>query len=267
MLSRAPDDFDLAEAALLVAQREYPGLDVAHYLGRLDGLAERARRGLPAHASTLETVTVLNRVLYEVEGYAGDADDFYNPCNSYLNMVLDHKRGIPITLSIIYLAVGRRLGLALDGVSFPGHFLVRLGDGADLVILDPYLRGQVVSEAAMNRRLQDLYGADAPALTRDMLAAAAPREILARLARNLKGIYLHTQDYERALYAANCVLLATPDMGDELRDRGRIFERLECYRAASADFRRYLDLKPDAADLRDIRARLLLLQRAAARLN
>ncbi len=267
LLADEAHGFDLAEAVLLLSQKEYPELDIPHYLRRLDALAAHARELLPADAGQLERVAVLNRILFDEEGFRGNAQDYYDPRNSFLNEVLDRKCGIPISLSIIYLAVGQRLGLNLEGVSFPGHFLVKLATGSSMVVLDPFVRGQVVSEAELILLLQTVHGGEPPLFTADLLATASKIDILVRVLRNLKGIYLHQQDFDRALYVANCILLLAPDNAEALRDRGRIYERLECFRAALQDFRRYLELDPGAMDHRDVRARLPILLQAAARLN
>lgn len=259
--------FDLAEAVLLLSRKEYPGLDIPHYLRRLDALAARARELLPLSAGQLERVAALNRILFDEEGFRGNTQDYYDPRNSYLNEVLDRKCGIPISLSIIYLAVGQRLGLSLEGVSFPGHFLVKLASGSSMLVLDPYVRGQVVSEAELRLLLQTVHAGDPPPYSADLLVSASKVDILLRVLRNLKSIYWHQQDFNRALYVANCMLVLDADNAEALRDRGHIYERLECFRAALDDFRRYLELDPGALDHRDVRARLPFLLQAAARLN
>ncbi len=259
--------FDLAEAVLLLSQKDYPALDIPYYLRRLDALAAHARAHLPASAGELERVAVLNRILFDEEGFRGNAEDYYDPRNSYLNEVLDRKCGIPISLSILYLAVGQRLGLSLEGVSFPGHFLVKLATGSSMVVLDPFVRGQVVSEVELRLLLQTVQVGDLPLATADLLASASKIDILVRVLRNLRGIYWHQQDLDHALYVVNCILALVPDNAESLRDRGRIYERLECFRAALEDFSRYLELEPGAADHRDVRARLPVLLQAAARLN
>ncbi len=267
LLADKAHGFDLAEAVLLLSQKDYPELDIPYYLQRLDTLAAQARERLPSSAGELERVAVLNRVLFDEEGFRGNAEDYYDPRNSYLNEVLDRKCGIPISLSIIYLAVGQRLGLSLEGVSFPGHFLVKLATGSSVVVLDPFVRGQVVSEVELRLLLQTVQGGEQPLVTADLLASASKIDILVRVLRNLRGIYWHQQDFDRALYVVNCILALVPDNAETLRDRGRIYERLECFRAALEDFRRYLELDPGAADHRDVRARLPVLLQAAARLN
>ena len=135
------------------------------------------------------------------------------------------------------------------------------------VVLDPFIRGQVLAEADVNQRLRDLYTVESPPVPAQQLGSAGAREILARLLRNLKGIYLHQEKFSRALYAVNCLLVVAPDSQEEVRDRGRIYERLECFRAALDDYQNYLELDPAAPDARSIRARLPQLKKAAARLN
>ena len=178
--------FDLAEAVLLLSQKDYPALDIPYYLRRLDALAAHARAHLPASAGELERVAVLNRILFDEEGFRGNAEDYYDPRNSYLNEVLDRKCGIPISLSIIYLAVGQRLGLSLEGVSFPGHFLVKLATGSSMVVLDPFVRGQVVSEVELRLLLQTVQVGDLPLATADLLASQQDRYPGARAAQSAR---------------------------------------------------------------------------------
>ena len=268
LLADQAGGFDLAQAVLLLSLKEYPGLDIPQYLRRLDALAQRVREHLPSSAGHLEKVAVLNRILFEEEGFRGNAEDYYDPRNSYFNEVFDRKCGNPISLSILYLAVGQRLGLSIEGVSFPGHFLVKLATGSSMVVLDPFVRGQVVSEAELKLLLETVYSTEPPPLfTADLLATASNVDILVRVLRNLKGIYWHQQDWDRALYTVNCLLVLVPDHAEALRDRGHLYERLECFRAALEDFRRYLALAPGAPDHREVRARLPGLLQAAARLN
>ena len=267
LLGCEEDEIDLAETALRIAEKEYPGLNVQHYLGQLDQLAACALSHLPARAGPVEVIDALNRELFEIQGFRGNSEDYYDPRNSYLNEVLDRRLGIPITLSIVYMAIGRRLGLALEGVAFPGHFLVKLATDDSMLVLDPFVRGLAVSEPELSLRLQEVFGTEAPVFTKDLLATAGKKEILTRMLRNVKGIYLHKQEFERALYTANCLLLLSPNSSDELRDRGLIYERLECFRAALEDYQRYLELVPAAVDSHEISARLPILQSATAKLN
>ncbi len=263
------EEIDLAEAALVVAAHEYPGLDVLAYRARLDELADILKRRLRRDIGPTETLIALNRYLFDEIGFRGNVDDYYDPRNSYLNEVLDRRLGIPITLSLIHIEVGRRVGLALHGVSFPGHFLVKciVRDGA--VVLDPYERGASLGLEDLQQRLKVLRGGSMPAsdMVGQMLAAAGRRSILARLLRNLKGIYRERKDLPRALACADRVISLEPGAAEEYRDRAGIYFDLECFRAALSDFRSYLMLKPGAEDAAVVQRRVVELQQMAARLN
>lgn len=267
MLAIPDEAFDLAEAALLIAKDEYPELDVERYLARFDELADGARQRLSGDPGA--GIAQLNDFLFREQGFRGNGDDYYDPRNSYLSDVLDRKLGIPISLSILYLEVGQRLGLPLMGVSFPGHFLVRAISEDGTRILDPYDGGVELAEEVLRERLERVYQADTasePDLSR-WLVPASKREILLRVLRNLKGIYLHHQTLNKALMVVHRIMLIVPDNADELRDRARIYERLECFRAAADDYERYLQIAGAASDARDIYTRMADLRRRGARLN
>jgi len=265
-----PDErLNLAEAALLIAVDEYPELNIDTYLQRLDELAQSVRGSLPEGAGLEETVVALNHFLFVDQGFTGNADDYYDPRNSFLNDVLDRKLGIPITLSILYMEIGHRLGLPLEGVSFPGHFLVKCATNEGDVVLDPFWGGMPLSEDDLRDRLEETCGksqavsAPLPAL----LAAAGKREILVRMLRNLKGVYVKREELLKALGIANRILQVQPDLPEEIRDRGRVYERLECFRPAVADFSRYLVLAPNAEDAQDVQHRLVELRQLVANIN
>ncbi len=253
----------LAEAVLWIAKQEYPDLDVEACVDRFDELAEAARRRIHAGSGD-ETVERLNDFLFREIGFAGDTESYEDPRNSYLNEVLDRRRGIPISLSLVYTEVGQRLGLPVAGVGFPGHFLVKWA-GDPEVLVDAFF-GKVISRDECAGRLRASFGPGAQ-LDDRMLAPAAPREILARWLRNLKQNHLGRGDLERALGAVDRILLVTPDDAAELRDRGILYYRLECFAAALADFERYLALGPRDQLAAEIRARLPELRREAGRLQ
>ena len=259
----------LAEGALLIAREHYPQLDIDDYLARLDTLGAMLNARLPAGAGDVERILVLNRFLFEEQGFGPNQDDFADPRNSFLNEVLERRVGIPITLSIVYIEVGRRIGLALDGLSFPQHFLVRcaLPDGA--AVLDPFLSGASLSIEELQRRLGALRLGHRPsrAEVSALLVAASRREILARVLRNLKAVYMGADQYNEALAASDRLLMLTPTAPPELRDRGWLYHRLDCFRAALADYRRYLELAPLAADADEVRGRIIELEVLAARVN
>lgn len=274
LMAREETQIDLARACLMIAQDAYPGLDVEGYLGEIERLAARLRGRLPRTQGSEERVVALNQFLFDELGYSGNADDYYDPRNSYLNEVLDRRTGIPLTLSVLYLEVGRRIGLALEGVSFPGHFLVRLPLRGSMLVLDPFSGGEPQSEADLRARLRRVVpeGATGPVPLEEVpldqfLEPAGKRQIVARLLRNLKGIYRETDKPERLLEVLNRMLMVAPEAHGELRERGLVYQRLECYRAALKDLSDYSSLEPDAPDIEDVRAKLIELSALCARLN
>jgi regulator of sirC expression with transglutaminase-like and TPR domain len=265
---------DLARACLLIAQDAYPELDIERYMGEIERMATRLRARLPQNCGAEERVVALNQFLYDDLGYWGNTDDYYDPRNSYLNEVIERKTGIPITMSILYMELGRRIGLPLEGVSFPGHFLVRLPLRGGMLVLDPFAGGAPQSEDELRSRVKrvipDGVADDLPAseLPLDQfLEPATNRQILTRVLRNLKGIYRESDKPERMLDVLNRMLLVTPDASAELRDRGYVYQRLECYRAALKDLSDYAEREPDAPDLDEVRSRLMELSALCARLN
>jgi regulator of sirC expression with transglutaminase-like and TPR domain len=268
IISGADTEINLPEAALLVASHRYPDLDVQHYLGELDTLGETLRRRIDPSASEPERIIALNQFLFDDLGFAPNADDYYDPRNSLLNEVLDRRVGIPITLSLVYMEVGKRIGLPLQGVCFPGHFLVKCKVSDGLAILDPYSGGISLGIVDLQRRLREVRGGEVSrAIIAGLLVGSSNKEILLRVLRNLKAIYLRSHQLEHALAIMEWIVRAVPDQAVEVRDRGLVYQELDCFRAAIADFDVYLELDPGCTDADDIRQRLIQLQQAAARLN
>ena len=274
LMARDEAEIDLARACLLIATDAYPGLDVEGYLGEIERLAARLRGRLAPGGGAEERVLALNQFLFDDLGYSGNADNYYDPRNSFLNEVLDRRTGIPITLSVLYLEIGRRIGLELEGVSFPGHFLVRLRLRGAMLVLDPFSGGEALSESDLRERLQRVIpegaagGVPVGALPLDpFLEPAGKRQILARLLRNLKGIYREADKPQRLLDVLNRMLVVAPEAHGELRERGLLYQKLECYRAALKDLQDYSALAPEAPDIDDVRAKLVELSAQCARLN
>jgi len=268
-LARPDAQIDLAETALLAVLAEHPGLDVAEYRARLATMGAALRERLRADIAPADAIVALNRYLFDELGFRGSERDYYDPRNSCLNEVLDRRIGIPITLSIVYITVGRALGLKLDGVSFPGHFLVRAPLREGTVVLDPYGRGISLGMAELQQRLRALHGGVAPpeSVVASYLKPATPQDILVRLLRNLKTIYLQRRDWANLLSATDRILIVDRDLAVEHRDRGTAYLQLECFRAALADFEHYLACEPQADDADEIRRRVIELRVAAGRLN
>ena len=274
LISQEDARIDLSRACLLIAQDAYPDLDVERYIGEIERMATRLRARLAPTAAGEERVVALNQLLYEELGYWGNTQDYYDPRNSYLNEVIDRRTGMPITMSILYMELGRRIGLPVEGVSFPGHFLVRVRLRGGMLVLDPFSGGAPQSEDELRSRVKrvipDGVADDLPAseLPLDQfLEPATNRQILARVLRNLKGIYRKANKPERMLDVLNRMLLVTPDASAELRDRGYVYQRLECYRAAFKDLTDYAEREPDAPDLDEVRSKLMELSALCARLN
>ena len=278
ILNAPRDQLSLAEAALVIARDAHPLLDVTVYLARIDNLAAVLKQRLPADIADTEKLARLNYYLFTELAFTGNSDDYYDPRNSYLNDVIDRKLGIPITLSVLLIEVGRRLGLTMSGVSFPGHFLVKcaLRDGA--VIIDAYAKGATLGIKDLQKRLRALSGGvDVPpeAVMR-LLNAAAHVDIIARMLRNLIGIHRERggrdvrdgrDDRARALALANQVIDLCPQGADDFRVRARLLEELECFRAALADFENVLRLAPEASDVNAVRGKIAELRERVSRLN
>ena len=274
LMAREEPAIDLARACLLIAQDAYPGLDVEGYLGEIERLAARLRGRLAEADDAEERIAALGEFLFADLGYTGNADNYYDPRNSYLNEVLDRRTGIPLTLSVLYMEIGRRIGLPLEGVSFPGHFLVRVQLRGSLLVLDPFSGGVPLSETDLRARLRRVIpaGATGPVPLEELpleqfLEPAGKRQILARLLRNLKGIYREADKPERLLEVLNRMRVVAPEAHGELRERGLLYQRLECYRAALKDLADYSALEPEAPDAEEVRARVLELSALCARLN
>jgi regulator of sirC expression with transglutaminase-like and TPR domain len=262
----AREPIDLARGALAIAREEYPELDEARYVRALDDFAAQVMRGLPAGALAERRVGRLNSVLFHELGFSGNQADYYDPKNSFLNEVIERRTGIPITLSVVYMEVGRRCGLRVDGITFPGHFLCKVSLDEGELIVDPFYRGQILGLAEIKRRLATALGEGAR-LDARVLRAARPREILARMLQNLRAIYLDKSDLPRALSCVERLLLLQPEDARVLRDRARLYEMLGGADAAAGDLERVLRLDPKASDVAALRARLERLRGAKPLLN
>jgi regulator of sirC expression with transglutaminase-like and TPR domain len=268
IVSGPDEDISLAEAALLIAGHGYPDLNVAAYLSRIEELAYMLRLRIDEGDSIPERISELNQFLFGDLRFAPNSEDYYDPRNSFLNEVLERRTGIPITLCVVYMELGRKIGLPLQGLSFPGHFLVKCAVPEGDVVLDPYSGGISLSLADLQKRLREVRGGEVSrAIVAELLVSASNKEIIVRLLRNLKAIYLREHNLDRALPIVDWIIATMPEQTPELRDRGMIHQELECSRAALADFEEYLKRSPSCEDADDIRRRIIELRREAARLN
>ena len=264
-----PDEnINLAEAALLIAAIEYPELDLDEYLQQVDKLAAEVRSRCGSNKSSEYILDTMNEYLFDELGFSGNLSEFNDPKNSFLNDVLDRKLGIPISLSVLYMEVGKRLGLDIKGVSFPGHFIVKIAVEDDEIVLDPFADGVALDQDELELRLsqfpQDQLG---DWDMRHLLSSATNKEILARMLRNLKGVYIDAEDFERALVIISFILLVTPDSVSDIRERAYIYDQLDCFQAAIDDYKRYLVMTPNADDIAVVQARLMELGNSAQNLH
>ena len=244
------ESLPLTEAALSLAQDAYPDLDMQATLAEIDELVVRARRRMPDDASVEHKVDALNRYFFRELGFSSNLNDYYDPDNSHLNVVLRRRRGIPISLAVIYLEMAEQLGLPVRGVSFPGHFLLRVATPGQDLMLDP-TTGQTLSEAQMVEMLEPYVqrvGESIGSALRVLLQPATRREIVARMLRNLKGTYLQTERWQRLLAVQQRLVIALPNSIEEVRDRGFAYARLDYLRPALEDLQRYIEVRPDAED-------------------
>ena len=256
---------DLAEAALLIACEEYPDLDLDDQRGRLEELGRQARAALDPRAPRRSQALQLARFLGEELGFRGNAENYYDPRNSFFNDVLSRRLGIPISLSVVYIEVGRRAGLPVGGVALPGHFIVRVDD-QDELLLDPFYGGRPLSLADCQRRLDRIFDRQV-ALEPGMLMPCDERQILTRMLYNLKGIYVQAEDHWRALGVVELLLRLDPGSLDELRDRALLYAALDCYTLAVRDLERYLAQAGQAPDSAGLRETLETLRARQARVN
>ena len=235
---------DLASAALAIARVEYPALETGRYLDRLDEMGGRAAQRLGTSVETSsESIKSFNEYLYDEEGFAGNRDRYDDPRNSFLNEVLDRRTGIPITLAVVYLELARRAGLAITGINFPGHFLLRAPgviSGDDLII-DPFHGGALLSEFDCRQLLRNHVG-DEAAFDRSLLAPATRHEIVVRMLVNLKRLYVRMRSFPQARFVSTLLLTADPSAVHELRDRGLLAYHLEDFSSALRDLEEFLRL-------------------------
>ena len=264
LIARPEEDLDLGRAALLVAGEEYPGLDVEGHLNTLDYFAAEVRarthEGMPA----VEQVGVLGRYLFGELGFQGNSEDYYNPENSFLNRVMERRTGIPITLSLLFIEVARRVGVRCRGVGMPGHFLVGL-EGED-VYFDAFNGAPALTPDDCRRLAGQLFG-DRMSWSDGYLAPCTKYEFLFRILNNLKIVYERTDAPQKALGVAQRMALVNPEAKYLHRDIAVLHYQSQQYRAAIASLENYLREAPDAPDAPDAKAWIESIRTTLNRLN
>lgn len=259
LVGRDDERIELARAALLVAAESDAALDPEACLATLDEWAAALVATLPADATSLQRLVRLRAFMFEELGFRGDVHDYYSPENSLLHAVMQRRLGIPLTLGIVFMELGWRIGLRFEGVGFPGHFLVRLaGEESDL-LLDPFDHGTSVHEDDC-RRMIAASSSGTLAFEPGMTRSVTRRDMVARLLLNLKVARLRARDLTGALAAVDKLLVMFPESPPELRDRGLLLYQLDRYRPALGALEDYLRVRPDAVDRADVERTLLALR-------
>jgi regulator of sirC expression with transglutaminase-like and TPR domain len=256
-LVQSDEHFPLLEAAASLAQDEEPSLDVQHVLDDVERLLRRVQARLPEEADDLTQLAVLTKVFYQDLGFGANANDYYAPENSYLNEVLRTRRGIPISLAVLWLELAQAMGLHAQGISFPGHFLVKVTLRDGLVVLDP-LTGESLGLDNLSERLSPFRDPADQMAAPDLdegetplglyLQACPARDVLARMLRNLKEIFRSQKDWPRMLQVLDRLVVLLPEVWTERRDRGLVHAELGHVHEALQDLRVYLEAEPSAPD-------------------
>lgn len=266
LLQNEATDVTLDIAALELASIEFPGLDFEPSLYRLNHFAEQVSADVTSRTSALDFIRILNRLLFETLQFRGNESDYYDPRNSCLNAVLSRRLGIPITLSLVYLEIARRLGRPMFGVSLPGHFVVLYDDQHSRYWLDPFHCGRILTQDDCSDLARQTTGMDVR-LHPTALAPVSGRQILIRMLTNLKSIYLKGQALDKAKQVINLLVLAHPDDPEEYRLRGLINLQQLNHRAARADLETFLRLAPAGSERAQVEQQLLQIERWKANLN
>ena len=266
----APDiedeEIDLVRGALAIARTEYPDLDIETYASRIEQLARRVASLVPGLDSR-QTLAALNCVLFDEAKLRGNREDYYDPRNSFLNDVLERGLGIPITLSLVYMEVARRMGFHLSGVGMPGHFLLKhYGDSGQETLIDCFNRGDILSRQDCQSRLDEIYSGEMT-LRPEFLHPISRRQILTRMLNNLKTVYLSTRNFRKALPIADLILVIHPQSPEDVKQRALLRYSIGLHTLAAEDLDEYLRILPNASDAEEIRQMSLSIRRMLALMN
>lgn len=261
MLRQPQIKWDLCHAGLLIAQQLQANLDISRYEQQLDAMAETIRSRVTDKMDAQDRIRELNTYFYTELGFTGDKQNYYLPDNSLLNQVMERRRGIPITLAAIYLRLSAAIGLDAYGIAFPGHYLMGVNAGQEKIILDPFDQGRSLEYDQLHNMLQQLLQTQVNESELEKnLQAASNSNTIVRMLRNLKQIYMESQEVELALSCIEMILSILPESPDELRDRGMIYQHIEYSQGAINDLTHYLELVPNAEERGVIEALLDSLQ-------
>jgi regulator of sirC expression with transglutaminase-like and TPR domain len=265
IVSGEDEQVNLAEAALLIAAEEYPRLHVEAYLEKLDLFGDIAREQAAEARDAINVISALNATAFQLLGFRGNRESYYDPRNSYLNEVIDRRIGIPITLTVVYIEVARRIGFPVKGVGLPLHFIARHEAESGDIFIDPFNEGRLLGTDACAELVTNMSGGRVE-IKPEHLEPVSNKQILTRMLSNLLGIYA-ASDRRRALAAIERILLINPDSTHHIRDRGLLLAAVGDSANAIAELERYLALAPEAADADAIREQIKSIKQNLARLN
>lgn len=261
------DQIDLLRASLTIARTEYPGLDIEGCVGRVDGIAGKVRSQIPPEMSVLDLVTTLNRVLFRDMGFRGNREDYYDPRNSFLNDVIERRLGIPITLSVLYMEVARRIGLPLVGVGMPGHFLLKVYDvEGRQILIDPFNQGAMLNAADCEERMRTIYAGELR-FKPEYLLPVSRRQILTRMLNNLRHIYMSVRQFRKTLAIVDLVLAIYPRSPEDVKQRAMLRFSVGQLAGTVKDLDQYLAMNPEASDADEIRQTALGIRKTLATWN
>ena len=263
--NKADDQIDLAKAALLISKLAYPKIEETEYLKRFDEMGERLRKRVENETDPVRKVGELNRIVFEEEKFHGNTKDYYDPDNSFLNRVLERKKGIPITLSLVQLEVGKRGEMDIRGIGLPGHFITAYYHPLGRIFTDPFNHGEMLTEQECKRRIVEHLGQVSN--VGQFLRPVSSREFLVRMLRNLKAIFASIGDDLLAFQMIHWILTLVPHSPDELRERGYLYEMMGNSEMATADLGRYLEVFPEAPDAEDVMEKINQLKIRSTRIH
>jgi regulator of sirC expression with transglutaminase-like and TPR domain len=261
------EQIDLLTTSLTIAKLEYPQLDVSMYRQKVSSIAETVKARVNRSDDSLETLAIINEVLFGDEGFRGNVSDYYDPKNSFFNDVLDRKLGIPITLSVLYIEVARRAGVPVFGVGMPGHFLLKFYeiDGREL-FLDAYNSGRLLSPEDCQEKLTEIYNGQIP-LDAKFLTPVGKRQILTRMLNNLRSIYMTNRLLKKALAVIDLILVIYPRSADDVKQRAMLRYQLGFLHGAADELDEYVKMAPEASDAEEMKQTAMAIRRTIALMN
>jgi regulator of sirC expression with transglutaminase-like and TPR domain len=261
------DRIDLLRAALTIARTEYPDLDIRNYVNRVEALASKVRLQISADSPVVEMINTLNRVIFHEMDFRGNREDYYDPRNSFLNDVLERRLGIPITLSVVYMEVARRIGLPLVGVGMPGHFLLKVYDvEGRQILIDSFNNGAMLNAADCEQRMKVVYAGEMH-FKPEYLLPVSRRQILTRMLNNLRHIYMSVRQFRKTLTIVDLVLAIYPRSPEDVKQRAMLRFSVGQLGGALIDMDQYLKMNPEASDADEVRQTALGIRRTLATWN